>query len=88
MLVVATRQGQLLFASVRWQALKRQVLEQLVRFHEQEPDQLGPDRDRLRRFAALPLERPALSACWMSCSKTAPLPAAGLGCTCPITRCS
>lgn len=58
-LVVATRQGQLLFASARWQALKRQVLEQLARFHEQEPDQLGPDRDRLRRFAALPLERPA-----------------------------
>ena len=58
-LVVATRQGQLLFASARWQSLKRQVLEQLARFHEQEPDQLGPDRDRLRRFAALPLERPA-----------------------------
>ena len=58
-LVVATRQGQVLFANSQWQALKRQVLEQLARFHEQEPDQLGPDRDRLRRFAALPLERPA-----------------------------
>lgn len=58
-LVVATRQGQLLFASAQWQALKRQVLAQLARFHEQEPDQLGPDRDRLRRFTALPLERPA-----------------------------
>ena len=58
-LVVATRQGPLLFARSQWQALRQQVLEQLARFHEQEPDQLGPDRDRLRRFAALPLERPA-----------------------------
>ncbi|AXQ49945.1 selenocysteine-specific translation elongation factor [Pseudomonas sp. SAR267] len=58
-LVVATRQGPLLFAQGQWQALRQQVLEQLARFHEQEPDQLGPDRDRLRRFAALPLERPA-----------------------------
>jgi selenocysteine-specific elongation factor len=58
-LVVATRQGQLLFAQSQWQALKHQVLERLARFHEQEPDQLGPDRDRLRRFTALALERPA-----------------------------
>nr|WP_275679401.1 selenocysteine-specific translation elongation factor [Pseudomonas entomophila] len=58
-LVIATRQGQLLFDRLQWQALKRQVLERLARFHEQEPDQLGPDRDRLRRFTALPLERPA-----------------------------
>ncbi|WP_060494065.1 selenocysteine-specific translation elongation factor [Pseudomonas sp. NBRC 111140] len=57
--LVATRQGQLLFANAQWQALKQQVLAQLARFHEQEPDQLGPDRDRLRRFVALPLERPA-----------------------------
>ncbi|MBA1203116.1 selenocysteine-specific translation elongation factor [Pseudomonas capeferrum] len=57
--LVATRQGHLLFSSRHWQAVKRQVLEQLASFHEQEPDQLGPDRDRLRRFAALPLERPA-----------------------------
>nr|WP_232239879.1 selenocysteine-specific translation elongation factor [Pseudomonas alkylphenolica] len=57
--VVATRQGQLLFTTVRWQALKQTVLQVLAHFHEQEPDQLGPDRDRLRRFAALALERPA-----------------------------
>ncbi|MGE7990970.1 selenocysteine-specific translation elongation factor [Pseudomonas sp. NPDC089554] len=57
--VIATRQGQLLFASAQWQALKTQVLEQLALFHTQEPDQLGPDRDRLRRFCALALERPA-----------------------------
>jgi len=58
-LVIATRQGQLLFDHLQWQALKRQVLERLAQFHAQEPDQLGPDRDRLRRFTALPLERPA-----------------------------
>jgi len=57
--VIATRQGQLLFADAQWQGLKQQVLAQLALFHEQEPDQLGPDRDRLRRFCALPLERPA-----------------------------
>ncbi|MCW2269459.1 Selenocysteine-specific elongation factor [compost metagenome] len=56
--VIATRQGPLLFTQLRWQSLKRAVLEQLALFHEQEPDQLGPDRDRLRRFVALPLERP------------------------------
>lgn len=57
--VIATRQGQLLFARHRWQALKQQVTAQLAQFHEREPDQLGPDRDRLRRFMALPMERPA-----------------------------
>ncbi|MFF7106253.1 selenocysteine-specific translation elongation factor [Pseudomonas sichuanensis] len=57
--VIATRQGQLLFARAQWQALKQQLLARLAQFHEQEPDQLGPDRDRLRRFCALPLERPA-----------------------------
>ncbi len=58
-LVVATRQGPLLFSKERWQALKALLLAQLAEFHTLEPDQLGPDRDRLRRFAASPLERPA-----------------------------
>ena len=57
--VIATRQGQLLFANAQWQALRQELLSQLALFHVQEPDQLGPDRDRLRRFAAMPLERPA-----------------------------
>ncbi|WP_327439000.1 selenocysteine-specific translation elongation factor [Pseudomonas donghuensis] len=57
--VIATRQGPLLFTREHWQALQNSVLEGLARFHEQEPDQLGPDRDRLRRFVALALERPA-----------------------------
>lgn len=58
-LVVATRQGPLLFSATCWQAMKVSLLEQLTRFHQLEPDQLGPDRDRLRRFAATPLGRPA-----------------------------
>ncbi|MBC3438556.1 selenocysteine-specific translation elongation factor [Pseudomonas sp. BW16M2] len=57
--VIATRQGQLLFSRQQWYSLKQQVLARLAQFHEQEPDQLGPDRDRLRRFTAMPLERPA-----------------------------
>jgi len=57
--VVATRQGPLLFNEHRWQSLKVALLAHLERFHELEADQMGPDRDRLRRFAALPLERPA-----------------------------
>ncbi len=57
--VIATRQGSLLFTSAGWQAQKDALLAQLARFHALEPDQLGPDRDRLRRFAALTLERPA-----------------------------
>ncbi|MDB5984149.1 MAG: selenocysteine-specific elongation factor [Pseudomonas sp.] len=56
--VIATRQGPLLFSDARWQALKAPLLAQLERFHQLEPDQLGPDRDRLRRFAATSLDRP------------------------------
>ena len=57
--LISTRQGPLLFSQAGWQAQKDALLAQLARFHAMEPDQLGPDRDRLRRFAALPLERPA-----------------------------
>ncbi|MGY3643383.1 selenocysteine-specific translation elongation factor [Pseudomonas sp. PK-RTE-24] len=55
--LIDTRQGPLLFNVQRWGQLKFTLLEQLARFHEQEPDQMGPDRDRLRRFSALTLER-------------------------------
>ncbi len=58
-LVIATRQGPLLFNEHRWQSLKVALLAHLEHFHELEIDQMGPDRDRLRRFAALPVERPA-----------------------------
>ncbi|POA50146.1 selenocysteine-specific translation elongation factor [Pseudomonas sp. MPR-ANC1] len=55
--LIDTRQGPLLFNVQRWGMLKFTLLEQLARLHELEPDQMGPDRDRLRRFSALPLER-------------------------------
>jgi selenocysteine-specific elongation factor len=55
--LIDTRQGPLLFSGVRWEALKAPLLEHLARFHQLEPDQMGPDRDRLRRFAGSVLER-------------------------------
>jgi selenocysteine-specific elongation factor len=57
--LVETRQGPLLFGAGRWQALKADVLEHLARFHQLEPDQMGPDRDRLRRFSGTALDRPS-----------------------------
>ena len=57
-LVINTRLGSTLFDAQRWAALKHRVIEQLARFHEAQPDELGPDRDRLRRFAGTALERP------------------------------
>ncbi|MDF9773173.1 selenocysteine-specific translation elongation factor [Pseudomonas baetica] len=56
--LIDTRQGPLLFSASRWEALKAPLVEQLARFHQIEPDQMGPDRDRLRRFAGSTLERP------------------------------
>ncbi|MNS69496.1 Selenocysteine-specific elongation factor [compost metagenome] len=56
--LIDTRQGPLLFNVQRWAQLKFTLLEQLTQFHELEPDQMGPDRDRLRRFSGLMLERP------------------------------
>jgi selenocysteine-specific elongation factor len=55
--LIDTRQGQVLFNVQRWAQLKFTLLEQLAQFHELEPDQMGPDRDRLRRFSGLALER-------------------------------
>ncbi|MEB2622821.1 selenocysteine-specific translation elongation factor [Pseudomonas sp. YuFO8] len=57
--LIDTRQGPLLFSAGRWQALKADVLEHLARFHQLEPDQMGPDRDRLRRFSGTALDRPS-----------------------------
>lgn len=56
--LIDTRQGPLLFSAARWEALKAPLLEHLARFHQLEPDQMGPDRDRLRRFAGTALDRP------------------------------
>jgi len=54
--LIDTRQGQRLFNAQRWGILKFTLLEHLARFHELEPDQMGPDRDRLRRFSGLNIE--------------------------------
>ena len=56
--LIDTRQGPLLFSAARWEALKAPLLEHLARFHQLEPDQMGPDRDRLRRFTGTALDRP------------------------------
>ncbi|MBN6775985.1 selenocysteine-specific translation elongation factor [Pseudomonas granadensis] len=55
--LIDTRQGPLLFNVQRWAQLKFNLLQRLTQFHQQEPDQMGPDRDRLRRFSGLALER-------------------------------
>ncbi|AWY39218.1 selenocysteine-specific translation elongation factor [Pseudomonas putida] len=57
MRLIETRKGPVLFNTERWQALQAELLQHLARFHEQEPDQMGPDRDRLRRFAGTALDR-------------------------------
>lgn len=59
---IATRQGPRLFDQQRWQTLGSLLLAALQRFHEEQPDELGPDRDRLRRFALPQLERPVFLA--------------------------
>ena len=56
--LIDTRQGPLLFSADRWEALKAPLLGHLARFHQLEPDQMGPDRDRLRRFTGTSLDRP------------------------------
>ncbi|WP_212627634.1 selenocysteine-specific translation elongation factor [Pseudomonas sp. PP3] len=55
--LIETRQAPVLFSSLRWQTLQDELLQHLARFHQLEPDQMGPDRDRLRRFTGSALER-------------------------------
>ncbi|WP_375740340.1 selenocysteine-specific translation elongation factor [Pseudomonas boanensis] len=55
---IATKLGPRLFDEARWQALGQTLLDGLARFHAEQPDELGPDRDRLRRYALPDLERP------------------------------
>ncbi|HYN78447.1 MAG TPA: selenocysteine-specific translation elongation factor [Lamprocystis sp. (in: g-proteobacteria)] len=56
-----TPDGPLLFARKHWQALERRVLEALERAHRDHPEQLGPDRERLRRGACPAMDRPAFA---------------------------
>lgn len=54
---VGTRLGPRLFLNARWQQLGETLVSGLRRFHDEQPDELGPDRDRLRRYALPTLER-------------------------------
>ncbi len=59
---IDTRVGPRLFDEARWNELGQTLGESLQRFHQQQPDELGPDRDRLRRYALPQLERPVFIA--------------------------
>jgi len=59
---VVTRQGLRLFDQSCWQALEERLVQRLEDFHHEQPDELGPDRDRLRRYAMPSLERPVFIA--------------------------
>jgi len=52
-----TRIGPRLFAAALWQTALERLGVALATFHQEQPDELGPDRDRLRRIAAPELER-------------------------------
>lgn len=57
-LEIPTRVGPRLFDRGTWDYLEQSLVAALQRFHETQPDELGPDRDRLRRYALPQLERP------------------------------
>ncbi|MXS20388.1 selenocysteine-specific translation elongation factor [Pseudomonas oryzihabitans] len=59
---VDTRVGPRLFAAALWQTALERLGAALAIFHQEQPDELGPDRDRLRRIAAPELERPVYLA--------------------------
>ena len=53
--------GPLLFAQGHWQALQQGVIAALTETHAEHPDQLGPDRERLRRTACPAMDRPVFA---------------------------
>ena len=59
---IDTAAGPLLFAQPHWQALAQRVIDALRAAHQEHPDQLGPDRERLRRIAGPAMTRPAFGA--------------------------
>lgn len=61
-LEISTRLGPRLLDRARWSELEVSLLGALQQFHEEQPDELGPDRDRLRRYALPQLERPVFIA--------------------------
>ena len=74
---IATRLGSRLLARERWQALGALLVEALARFHAEQPDELGPDRDRLRRYAFAELERPLFIALLEQALQTGAVAASG-----------
>jgi selenocysteine-specific elongation factor len=59
---LGTPQGPILFAMRHWQTLAQRVIEVLSLAHRDQPDQLGPDRERLRRIACPAMDRPVFGA--------------------------
>lgn len=59
---VDTRLGPRLYDQGLWQGLGERLQAALQDFHDEQPDELGPDRDRLRRYALPELERPLFIA--------------------------
>ena len=59
---INTRVGPRLLDRGTWDYLEQSLVAALQRFHETQPDELGPDRDRLRRYALPQLERPVYLA--------------------------
>ena len=74
---IATRLGPRLLARERWLALGEALLAALARFHAEQPDELGPDRDRLRRYAFAGLERPLFIALLEQALQTGAVAASG-----------
>ena len=74
---VPTRQGRRLFARTRWSRWQQHLIAKLQTFHEEQPDELGPDRDRLRRYAAPELERPVFIALLESLISSGDIQASG-----------
>ena len=54
-----TTNGPRLFAQSIWQQHRSALVEALTRFHQEQPDEPGPDRSRLRRYG-LPYLEPAV----------------------------
>ena len=67
-LVIAATGGRPAFAGLHLEALRSRVTSMLAGYHERHPDELGLERDRLRRFAAPQVEVrvfPALLGHWL-----------------------
>ncbi len=57
-----TSSGPRLFTEALWQQHRLTLTEALTRFHQQQPDESGPDRGRLRRYGLPHLEPAVFSA--------------------------